>query len=93
MIYIQSRRKTISCIHLKKRKAKSDWSLLTYECLLKHVIEGNVEGRLEVKWRRGIRRKQRLNDLKEMRGYWKFEEEALDRTLWRTPLIDFAGMS
>jgi hypothetical protein len=34
--------------------------------------------------RRGRRRKQLLDILKETRGYWKLEEEALDRTLWRT---------
>jgi len=34
--------------------------------------------------RRGGRRKQLLDDLKEKRGYWKLKEEALDRTLWRT---------
>jgi len=34
--------------------------------------------------RRGIRRKQLHVDLKEMRGYWKLKEEALDRTAWRT---------
>jgi hypothetical protein len=34
--------------------------------------------------RRGRRRKQLLDELKETRGYWKLKEEALDRTLWRT---------
>jgi hypothetical protein len=34
--------------------------------------------------RRGRRRKQILNDLKEKIRYWKLKEEALDRTLWRT---------
>jgi hypothetical protein len=34
--------------------------------------------------RRRRRRKQLLDDLKEKRTYWKFKEEALDRTLWRT---------
>ena len=34
--------------------------------------------------RRGRRRKQLLDDLKEKRGYWKLKDEALDRTLWRT---------
>jgi len=34
--------------------------------------------------RRRRRRKQLLNDLKEKRGYWKWKEEALDYTLWRT---------
>jgi phenylalanyl-tRNA synthetase alpha subunit len=34
--------------------------------------------------REGGRCKQLLNDLKETTGYWKFKEEALERTLWRT---------
>jgi hypothetical protein len=34
--------------------------------------------------RRGRRRKQLLDDVKEKRGYWKLEEKALGRTLWRT---------
>jgi hypothetical protein len=34
--------------------------------------------------RRGGRRKQLLDDLKEKRKYWKWKEEALDCTLWRT---------
>jgi len=33
---------------------------------------------------RGRRCKQLLDDLKEMRGYWKLKEEALNRKLWRT---------
>jgi hypothetical protein len=37
-----------------------------------------------VKGRRGRRRRQLLEDLKERRGYWKLKAEALDRTLWRT---------
>jgi hypothetical protein len=34
--------------------------------------------------RRRRRCKQLLDDLKEMRSYWKLKEEALDRILWRT---------
>jgi hypothetical protein len=34
--------------------------------------------------RRGRRRKQLLDDLKETKRYWKLEEDALDRTLWTT---------
>jgi hypothetical protein len=34
--------------------------------------------------RRGRRRKQLLDDLKEKKRYWKLKEEALDHTLWRT---------
>jgi hypothetical protein len=33
--------------------------------------------------RRGRRRKQLLDDLREKRRYWKLKEEALDRTVWR----------
>ena len=34
--------------------------------------------------RRGRRRQQLLENLKESRGYWKFREEALNLTVWRT---------
>jgi hypothetical protein len=52
--------------------------------ILKHVIEGKREERLEVTRRRGRRLKQILDKLKETREYWKLKKEALDRTLWRT---------
>jgi hypothetical protein len=52
--------------------------------LLKHVIEGKLEEQTEMTGRRGSRRKQLQDDLKEKRRYWKLKEEALDRTLWRT---------
>jgi hypothetical protein len=47
------------------------------------VIEGKLEGRIEMTGRRG-RRRQLLDDLKEKRRYYKLKDEALDRTLWRT---------
>jgi len=34
--------------------------------------------------RRGRRRRQLLDDLKENRGFCKLEEDAFDGTLWRT---------
>jgi hypothetical protein len=34
--------------------------------------------------RRGRRRRQLLDDVKEKRRYCKLKEEALDRKLWRT---------
>jgi len=43
-----------------------------------------MEGHIKVKGRRGIRLKQLLDEVKEMRGYWKLKEETLDRSLWRT---------
>jgi hypothetical protein len=55
---------------------------LRRNCLLQHVLEGEIKGRVEMY---GSRRcKQLLDDLKEDRGYWKLKEEALDRTVWRT---------
>ena len=52
--------------------------------LLKHVIEGKIDGRIEVTGIRGRRGWQLPNDLKIKKGYCKLKEEALDRTLWRT---------
>jgi hypothetical protein len=53
-------------------------------CLLKHVIEGKIESRVEVTGGRGRIRKQLLDDFKEKRGSSKFKDEALDCTLWGT---------
>ena len=58
--------------------------VLRWGCLLRHITEGNVEGRIEVTERRGRRHKKLLDDLEETRRCWKLKEEALDRTLWRT---------
>jgi hypothetical protein len=69
---------------IKRRKANWIGHILCRNCLLKHIIERKIEGRIEKKERRGRRRKKLLDDLKEKKGYWKFKEEALDRTLWRT---------
>jgi hypothetical protein len=49
---------------------------------LNHVIEGKVQERKEVTGRRERRRKQQLDNVKETRGYWKLEEQVLDRTVW-----------
>jgi hypothetical protein len=48
------------------------------------VIEGKLEGRIEMTGRRGRRCKELLDDLKEKRRYCKLKEQALDRTMWRT---------
>jgi hypothetical protein len=52
---------------IKRRKANWIGHVLCRNCLLKHVTEGKIQGRIEVKGRRGKRRrKQLLDDLKEM---------------------------
>jgi hypothetical protein len=53
---------------IKRRKANWIGHILRRNCLLKHVIEGKLEGKTETQ---GRRRKQLLDDLKEKRRYWK----------------------
>jgi hypothetical protein len=50
---------------IKRRKANWIGHILRRNCLLKQVIEGKLEGRIEMTGRRGRRRKQLLDDLKE----------------------------
>jgi hypothetical protein len=69
-------------LHTIKRKKKAH--ILRRNCLLKAVIEGKLERRIEVTGRRERRRKQLLDDLKEKRRYWKLKGKALDKTLWRS---------
>jgi hypothetical protein len=61
---------------------KANWigHVLLRNYFLKHVIEGQIEGKI----RRARRCKQLLDDLKEIRKRWKLKEEAVDHTLWRT---------
>jgi hypothetical protein len=73
---------------IKRRNANWIGHILHRNCLLKHVIEGKLEGRIEMTGRRGRRRKQLLDDLTEKRRYWNLKEEALDRyhmdnSLWK----------
>jgi len=66
-----------------RRRANRIGPNLHTNCLLKRVIKGKIDGRIEVTGRRGRRRKQVQDDLKEKTGYWKLKEKALDRILWR----------
>jgi hypothetical protein len=54
---------------IKRRKAKWSGHIFCRNCLLKSVIEGKLEGRTEVTGRRGRRRRQLLDGLKEKRRY------------------------
>jgi hypothetical protein len=62
---------------IKRRKANWIGHILRRNCLLKHVIEAKIHGRIEVTGIRGRIRKQLVNDLKEKRGYWRLQNEAL----------------
>lgn len=44
-------------------------------CLLRHVIKIKIEGRIEEWGRRGRRRKQLMDVVKETRGYCEFKDE------------------
>jgi hypothetical protein len=70
-----------SILHTIERR-KTNWIgyILRKNCLLKHVIGGKIEGRIEVTGRH----KQLVDDLKEMRGCCTLKEEALAYTLWKT---------
>jgi hypothetical protein len=82
---LQRIKKESIILHIIKRR-EGNWigHIMCRNCLLKHVIEGKLEGKTEVKGSRGRRRKQILYDLKAKRIYWKLEEEELDCTVWRT---------
>jgi hypothetical protein len=70
-------------IHTVKRR-KANWigHIWSRNCCLKQIIEGE-RGGIEVMGKQGRRRKQLLDDLKEMRGYCKLKQEALDQAQWR----------
>jgi len=69
---------------VKRKKAKWISHIVRRNCLLKHVIEGKIEGRIAVTGRRVRRHKQLLDDVTEGGGYCKLKEEVLDRTVCRT---------
>jgi len=50
---------------IKRRKAVWIGHILTRNCLLNHIIEVEIKGRIQVMRRRGSRPKQLLDDLKE----------------------------
>jgi hypothetical protein len=57
------------------------------------VIEGKLEGRIEMTGRRGRKRKQLLDDLKEKRRYWNLKEEALDHICGELALEEATDLS
>ena len=69
---------------IKRRNANRTCYILHRNCFLKHILERNIEGRMEVVGRWGRRHKQLLYNTKDKKEYHKMKEEALDRTLWRT---------
>ena len=60
---------------MKRREVTFIDHILRRDCFLKYIIEGMIEGGIEVTGRRGRKRKQLLDDLKGTRGYWKLKEK------------------
>ena len=58
---------------IKERESNGIGYIWRRNCLLKHIIEGKIAERVEVTVRRGRRRKQLLDDIKETGGYWKLK--------------------
>ena len=59
---------------------RTGWVTFCVETL-QRVIEGKIQGEIEVTGRRGRRCRKLLDDLKERRGYSHLKEEA--RIMWR----------
>ena len=82
---LQSVKENGSILHtIETRKAIWVCQNRRRNCVLKHVIEGKVEGRIEVRGRGGRRCKQLLDGFKEKKGYLKLNGEALGRAVRRT---------
>ena len=79
-----------SMLHAVKRR-KANWigHIWRGNCLLKHVIEGKKEGRIEAKGRRGRRCKKLLDDLKGKREHRKPKEERVCLLVCRTHEMKF----
>jgi hypothetical protein len=68
---------------IRKRKANWIGHILRRNRILQQVIEGKIQGGIEVTGRQGRRRRKLFDDLKERTGYSHLKEEALDRTMRR----------
>jgi hypothetical protein len=80
---LQGDKKERNSVHTVNRR-KGNWigHILSRNCFLKLVIEGNIQAKIEVTGKRGRRCKQLLDNLKENKGYWILKEDVLRRILW-----------
>jgi hypothetical protein len=81
LLRVKKQRNTLH--EISKRKANWIGQILRRNCRLRHVIERKIKGGIEVRGRRGRRRRKLLDGLngKERRGYSHLKEEAVDRTM------------
>jgi hypothetical protein len=76
-----------------KWKANCIGHILHTNCLLQRVIEGKIQGGIEVTGRQGRRCRKLLDNLREWRGYSHLKEEDLDCTMWRARLEEALDLS
>jgi hypothetical protein len=95
LLRVKEQRNILHAIH--KRKANWIGHVLRRNCLLQRVIEGKIQGGIEMTGRRGRRRRKLLDNLKERRGY-SFEggssgshyvESSLWKRLWTFRKTDY----
>jgi hypothetical protein len=67
VLRVKDQRNILHEIH--KRKANWIGHILRRKCHLQHVIEEKMKGGIQVKKRRGRRRRKLLDDLRERRRY------------------------
>ena len=72
---------------ITQRKYNLVGQILRWTCLVKHLIQGRINGSIEVTERRGRRRKKLLVDVKEKTGYWNSKELAVDLTVRRSGFV------
>jgi hypothetical protein len=71
--YTESRGRETSYVQWQRRKANWISHILRRNCLLKHIIEGKIEGRVE--WREG--------EEKEVSSYWTTLRKPEDTRNWK----------
>ena len=74
--------------YYKKRKGSLNLLHLAHNCLLKHIIEGKIDGGIEVTGRQRRRRKQLLYDRKEKNRILETERgstrsHSVKNSLWK----------
>ena len=75
---------------IRKRKANWIGHILRTNCLLQQVIEGKIQGGIEVKGRQGRRRRKLLDDLKERGSPGShYVESLLWKRLWTCRQTDY----
>jgi phosphatidylserine/phosphatidylglycerophosphate/cardiolipin synthase-like enzyme len=66
---VKEKRNILHTVQRTKERRKANWigHISRRNCLLKHVVAGKIDGKVEVMGRRRRRPEQLLNDLKEWR--------------------------